>query len=472
VADLFALLVQSGNSLQAHSAAVATAGNNVANANTPGYTRQIVDLVANPAVGLIGAQAVGQGVSVGAITQARDAFVERQVPQTLAASGRSQAESDALTSMSALDPSLPGGLSSTVSQFYTALGTLSQNPGDLSLRQNAVSTASNLAQSFNQTASTIESTRDGIDSKITGDLSVINSTAHDLADLNGQIQKTTAAGGDVNDLLDARRNAADKLSTLTGATPYTDEAGDTLMALPGGLALVTGNSASTLSALPDATNGNHVRILITKADGSGPNALPTAALGGEVGGLLDARDGALKTAVDSVDGFAFDLATSLNTLNAAGYAMDGSTGNTLFTIPATSVGAASQIAVNPAVQADPRLLAAATTLPAASGDNRNILAMIGTQSQALAGGNNPVATIQKITGDFGTSSANATATAAHDAAMAQNLTDLRNSTSGVSIDDEMINLTKAQAAYQAVSKVITTANDMLTTLMAMGIVTQ
>ena len=471
MADLFALLVQSGNSLGAHSAALATAGNNISNANTPGYTRQTVELVANPASGVTGPLAVGRGVSIGVITQARDAFVERQVPQTLAAGGRSQAESDALQAMSALDPALPGGLSSTVSQFYTSLRTLSQNPGDVGLRQNVLSTSANLAQSFNQTAATIEDTRNGIDSKIQGDLNVINSTARNLADLNGRIQQTSAAGGDVNDLLDARRTAADTLARLTGSTPYTNEAGDTLMALPGGLALVTGNSASQLSALPDATNGSHLRLLVTKADGSGPSALPTAFMGGEVGGLLDARDGALKTAANAVDGLAFDLGTSLNTLHAAGYAMDGTTGRALFTLPTTSAGAASQIAVNPIVAADPKLLAAATTLPAASGDNRNILAMIATEAQTLAGGNDPVATLQKITGDFGTSSATATATAAHDSAMVTHLTDLRNSSAGVSIDEEMINLTKAQTAYQAVSKVITTANSMLMTLMSIGTTT-
>jgi flagellar hook-associated protein 1 FlgK len=354
-----------------------------------------------------------------------------------------------------------------VGAFYASLQTWSQNPGDAALRQGAVGSAQALVTSFNQTSSGIEEARSGLDSAIAGKVSQINSDATTIADLNNQIQIAQTSGGQPNDLLDLRRKTIDDLVSLTGATPYDSGRGNISLSLPGGVAIVSDGRAAQLSLLADASNGGHVKVRITRADGSGPLDLSGAAPGGALGGLLGARDGALKTAKTSVDKLAFDLGTSLNNVHQAGFAMDSSPGLPLFTIPLTASGAASQISLNAAIAADPRLLAGATTVPAASGDNRNVLALLATQRQALAGGSDPVATVQSIVTSFGTSSAQAQALASHDGAMANNLKTLRDSVSGVSIDEEMINLTKAQRAYEAVSKVVSVANAMLDTLMKM-----
>jgi flagellar hook-associated protein 1 len=467
MADLFALLAQSGNSLAAHSAALATAGHNIANANTPGYSRQVANLVANQGLGLTPSMSVGRGVSLESITRARDQFIERQLPNALSAQASSQAGSDALQSVTALDPDLQGGLPSTLGEFYSSLRTLSQNPSDLAARQSVIGRSQSLARSFNQTVGAIEEGRSGLDARILGKVDEINAAARSLASLNVQIQTSGAANGTPNDLLDARQKAIETLASLTGATPYSNNVGDVSMALPGGTVLVSDGRAAQLSAVPDPANGAHLTLRLTRPDRSGPVDVDSAALGGEMGGLFGARDGAMKTAVTSLDAFAFDLATSVNAIHHGGYAMDGSGLRDLFTVSATASGAASQIGVNAAIAADPRLLAAATTLPAGTGDNRNILALMGTEQQALATGNNPIASLQKIITDFGNSSAQASAYAAHDSAMAVHLTDLRDSSLGVSIDDEMINLTKSQKAYEALSKVIATADQMLETLMSL-----
>jgi flagellar hook-associated protein 1 FlgK len=467
MADLFSLLVQTGNGLGVQSGVIATAGQNVANANTPGYSRQIANLVSNPALGALGAAAVGTGVSLLSITQARDQFVERQIPTALASQAYSQSENSALQSITALNPDLPGGLPSTLGAFYSSLRTLSQNPGDLASRQAVIGSSQALARSFSQTVSSIEDARTGIDARIAGDVTDINATAKQLSALNKQIQIVRASTSVPNDLMDQRQAAVDKLAQLTGGTPYSNGAGDVSIALPGGVALVTDSGAGQLSVAPDPANGGHFGLQFVRADGSGPIALPVSAMAGEVGGFVAARDGAMKTAITSLDQFAFDLGTSLNTIHAAGYAMDGTTGRALFTLPAVASGAASQISVNAAVVADPRLLAAATTLPAASGDNRNILAMIATETQALASGADPVSSLQQIVTSFGSSAAQAKAFADHDGALATHLTQLRDSTSGVSIDEEMINLTKAQKTYEAMAKVISTTDAMLDTLMSL-----
>jgi flagellar hook-associated protein 1 len=465
MADLFALLVQSGNSLGAHSAALATAGHNIANANTPGYSRQVVNLAANAAAGSLGASAVGMGVSVETITRQRDAFVERQIPQALGAQSFSQTENAALQSITALNPDLEGGLGSALAAFYSSLRTLAQNAGDTAARQAVSGTSQSLARAFNQTVGSIEDARTGLDSQLLGQVDKVNASMRALADLNVQIQVLRSNGGAANDLLDQRQSAVEALSQLTGAQPYTNNAGDISMALPGGTVLVSDGRPATFAAVGDSTNLGHLKLTLVRTDGSGPVDVPSSVVGGEMGGVLAARDGAMKTAVNSLDTFAFDFATAVNTIHQAGYAMDGTGARSLFTVPVTSAGAATQIAVNAAIVADPRLLAAATTLPAASGDNRNVLALIAGERQALAGGSDPVVSFQKIVTGFGNATSQAKAMADHDGAMAAHLRQLRDATSGVSLDEEMVNLTKAQKAYEAMAKVISTADQMLDTLM-------
>jgi flagellar hook-associated protein 1 FlgK len=267
-------------------------------------------------------------------------------------------------------------------------------------------------------------------------------------------------------LLDQRQMAVDNLATLTGATPYTDAAGNISMALPGGTALVVGANAGQFSALPDPSNSGLLQLQLNRSDGSPPTNWNGSSLGGTLGGLFGARDGALKTAADSVDSLAFDMGTALNNVQANGFDQSGTAGVAMFSLPTTSTGAAAAITLNPLLTTSG--LAAAGTTPAATGDNTNVLAMISSQSQALPSGQSPVTTIQTIVTAFGTSSSQAQALASHDSAMASNLQTLRDSTSGVSIDEETINLTKAQKAYEAVAKVIATANQMLDTLMSLA----
>lgn len=465
MADLFALLVQSGNSLAAHSAALSTAGHNIANANTPGYSRQVATLTANPAVGSLGPLAIGMGVSLESITRQRDAFVERQIPQAVGAQAYSQTENAALQAVTALNPDLEGGLGSALSAFYSSLRTLSQNASDTAARQAVIGSSQKLARTFQQTVGSIEDARTGLDSQLMGQVDKVNAAMRALADLNVQIQVLRSNGGAANDLLDQRQTAVENLAQLTGATPYTNNSGDISMALPGGVVLVSDGRPATFSTVGDATNLGHMKLRLVRTDGSGPVDVAASVMGGEMGGVLAARDGAMKTAVEALDTFAFDFATAVNTVHQAGYGMDGIGARSLFTAPATAAGAASQIAVNAAVVADPRLLAAATTLPVTTGDNRNVLALIGTESQSLAGGSNPVVSFQKIVTGFGNATSQAKAMADHDGAMAGHLRQLRDATSGVSLDEEMINLTKAQKAYEAIAKVIATADQMLETLM-------
>ncbi|MEO8212874.1 MAG: flagellar hook-associated protein FlgK, partial [Myxococcales bacterium] len=215
MADMFSLLIQSGNSLSAQSAALATAGHNIANANTPGYSRQIANFASNAAINAMGAGGVGTGVSLQSVTQARNQFVERQIPTALGAEGYSGSLNAALQSVTALDTDLQGGVTSALGAFYSSLRSLSQNPGDLALRQAVIGSSQALARSFNGTVGAIDQARTGLDAQIAGDLSDINGVARSLADLNRQIQAVTSGGGQANDLKDQRQIAVDTLARMT-----------------------------------------------------------------------------------------------------------------------------------------------------------------------------------------------------------------------------------------------------------------
>ena len=460
--NLLSLLQQSATSLGAQTAFMQTSSNNVENANTPGYSRQTANLQDVLPAEYVGGAYVGQGAILGSVTQTRDKFVESQLPTAFGNSSASSAESSALASVTVLDPT--GALPTALSSFYSGLQGLSQDPGDPSLRAAAVSDAQQLTLAFNQTSSALTDARSGIDTELTAQVSTVNSLTAQVASYNKQIKVASAGGASPNDLLDARQEALDQLSQLTGASQVPTSDGSISVVLQGGTALVSGDKAATLSTTPDPANGGHVMLQVARLDGSGTTAV-TGSLTGTMGGEMAARDGGMKTAQDSVDQLAYDVGNAINTVHAAGYALDGSTGRNLFNVSATASGAAASISVNSDIVSNNNLLATASTSPVASGDATNVQAMLNTQNTVLSSGLNPSDTVSATISQFGASASLASATSTQDSAIQDQLTQLRDSASGVSIDDEMVNMMQAQRSYEAIAKVITTSDAMLQALM-------
>lgn len=460
MSGLLTLLSQSASSLQAQQAYSSTVAHNLSNSNTVGYSRQRAEIAAVVPADRYGSAYIGSGAMLQTISQARDKFIEAQMPGAIARQMASGTEAETLKGVTVID--LDTSVAPALSEFYTRLRALSQNPGSSNYREAAVSAATQLALSFNRSAAGIDQARSAIDSKLEGRLPQINEALKQVAELNAQIRQARVTGGEPNDLLDARQRLGDQLAEWVGAVPIPNDKGDLNLALADGTSLVAVERAASLSALPSAANGGHLQIYISKTDGSTPTVL-TSATGGEVRGLLDARDGALLTAQNDLDQLAFELSGAINTVAAAGVALDGSSGRPLFTGSATATGAAAALAVNTDLVANTNLFPAGTT--SAPGDGRAVQQMIDTESLVLTNGTNAAGSLARITAEFGSATARAAARFEADGSMLTHLDGMRQSTSGVSVDEELVNMQKAQRAYEAVTRVITSANEMLDTLM-------
>lgn len=460
---LLSVLRQGAQSLQAHQTYSATVAHNLSNANTAGFARQRAELAAVSPADQIANAFIGRGAVLQAISQARDRFVEQQMPVALGTERRSTTEAQVLRGVSSLNPD--AGLTDALSNFYGQLRTLAQNPANLSLREGAVGAATRLATAFNQTATALDAASVGIDSRLSGLLPELNEALQQIARFNTQIAQASINGGRPNDLLDARQRLVDRVAELTGAVPIPNQGTDANLALPSGVPLVLGERASSFSALPDPANGGRLGLFITTPSATAAVQL-TQAPGGELGGLLDARDGALRASQDRIDRLAFDFANAINTVSRTGFALDGSTNRALFSVSATATGAARTLAVDTAIAANASLLPAAGAA-GAPGDATIAQALINTETQALSNGRTAEAELAAITSSYGATAARAAAKSEGDQAVLQNLAGLRQSVSGVSVDEELVNMQRSQRAYEAVTRVIKTADQMLETLLSL-----
>ena len=468
MANLLSILSGAQTSLAAQRALTATASHNINNANTPGYARQTAVLTTLTPAEQVSGAFIGRGATLDTVTQARNRFLEAQIPQALGNAAYNTAESDGLQAYHGLDPEATGGLGSAISGFYASLTSLAQNPSDAGLRTSFLGAARTLARTFNRTSGEIESARSGLDAQANGLTTQINSEAKAVAELNVQIRQARGTGAEPNDLLDLRQTHLDKLAELAGASFVPTSDGDVNVTLPGGVALVAGSHSGTLSTTADGQIPTHLDITFTQPDGSKLGILPGTAFGGTLGGTLSARDGALLTSGQRVDQLAYDLANAINGVHSAGAGLDGLSGRLLFAgLGATASGAAAGVTV---AISDPAQLgmAGAPTPPAtvAPGDASNAQFLLGTESAALPGGKDVRSTVSDIVSQFGSSSATAKAFADQDGALKDNLTRMRDSYSGVSIDEEMITMQQAQRGYEAIAKVIQTTDQMMQTLLS------
>ena len=331
-----------------------TAAHNVANANTPGYSRQRVKLIESapytfPAFNRSGMPGqIGSGVTVQSITRVRDTFLDLQVQAQTALKGEWDARQQQLSKIESIFPEPSDtGLGSVISKYFSAWQDVASDPSSTAARTAMTEQASSLALEMNRDSTQLGAVRTDVNQQLKQEVTTINDIATQIADLNGQIQRVTITGENPNDLMDQREQLLEQLSAIVPANVQTQTDG-TMTVLVGGVDLVNNVNARKLVA----TTGAGGDITPTWADGSSLS-LPT----GQMKALLQVRDVDLAGYRSQLDTLAQGIADSTNALLQRGVDANGNAGQALFTYYTGNV--AATLGINPAIAANPQLVAAA-----------------------------------------------------------------------------------------------------------------
>lgn len=456
MSSLFATLDVAIGALGAEQGALDTTSNNVANVNTPGYSREEPVLVENPPI-VLGPLTFGSGVSLQKVQSVRDPILQLRIDGETQQQGALNAFVTGMQQAQVQFNSTSGGdIGSEISNFFSSLGQLSTNPTSLSQRQAVLTAAGNLAQSFNNTADALIQQQTNVNLNVEQDVQQINTLTGQIAQLNSQISALQNVGEDASSFVDQRDLAIGQLSNLIDVSQIQTENGLTLTT-SNGTPLVAGNQSFALSTQPNAAGMQQIYSQ------QGVNITGTLT-SGDLEGQLQVRDEAIPELLSNLDTLAAGLATALNTANQAGFDLNGNAGGNLFVPPPAGVtGAAAGMAV---AITDPSLIAASSDGSPGSNGNVNVLSAV--QNQVIANGQNASDYYSNIVFNVGNEVSNSSAELSSAQLTLQQLQNQRGSISGVSLDEEAANLIQYQQAYEAAARVVDTVSQMLDTVINMG----
>ena len=455
MSGLFGVLNTALSSLSVSQDEISTTSNNVANANTPGYSRQVAQVAAGAPISL-GSISYGTGVVLQKIQSIRDAVLEIQLNTQTAQQSKLDSSLAQLQQLQTQFGSATTGIGADISNFFNTLQQLSPDPSNLALRQNVLTAANTLASDFNSTASSLQTQRGNIDLNVVQSVNQVNALAAQIAGVNQQISTLQNSGEDPGTLIDKRTALVRQLSGLVDVAVIPTDQGISV-ALPDGTTLVSGPQSYALTTGLGSDGVQHIF--------AGNKDLTQVISGGSVGGLLQVRDQEIPTLGASLDQLAAGLATALNTANQQGVDLHGNLGGNIFVPPPVGgVGAAGALTV---AITDPALLAASSD--GTTGSNGNLAVLSAVATQALPSGQTPIGAYSALVFKVGSDTANTSADSTASSLILQQLQDQRGSVSGVSLDEEAANLIKFQTAYQAASRVVSTINSLLGDAVNLGL---
>ncbi|HIH96838.1 MAG TPA: flagellar hook-associated protein FlgK [Thermoplasmata archaeon] len=443
-------------SLRAHQRALDVTGHNVANANTPGFTRQRAVLATTepfpmPAYNRpLTTGQLGTGVTVESILRVRDAFLDTQIRKESLSLGEWEAVEGALQQMEVIfnEPS-EAGLSSVMGDFWDGWQEFSKNPESLvtraSLREQSVTLSDAIKHIYTQ----LDELRSNLDGNVEIKVDQINTIARQIRDMNEQIIKIESTGDNANDLRDKRDLLLDELSKIINFTAVESDKGGVVIYIHG-KPLVSDTDITELTTQANPLNNGLLDVVWS-------DDLSLVQIEkGNLKGILNARDNYIPHYMNELDSLTSTLITEVNNLHNVGFALDGATTGLDFF---TGTGAAD-IAVNP-VFSDLTLIAASQGGEA--GDGLNALS-IGQIKDALTMSGN-TATFgdfyKSVIATLGVESQEATRLVANEKLLVEQLTNRREAVSGVSLDEEVINMLKYQRGYEAASRMVTVMDEML-----------
>jgi len=456
------------SALSTSQAAVQIASHNIANANTPGYSRQREVLTeASPEATPQGI--FGTGVSLSTVQRQRDLLLDQEYRQSSGQSGASTMRSEFLQRVEGVfgEPS-DTGLASALDKFYNAWSDLASDPGNASGRTAVQQAGAALARTFNGYASQLSGLKTEAVTRAQASVNDVNRIASQVAELNGRIVATESSGGTASDLRDQRDTLLDTLSA-TASVRILEHADGGVQVLLGTISLVDGISAKQLQLTSSGTLGYQIV--------GSPDSIRN--IGGQLGALQDVYNTDLAGVSTGLDALAQHIVADVNALHRTGWSptagaagnWDPSTGPTGSMVDffdnTAGNDTAARMRLSAAVNADAGAIAAGTGQDE-PGNNALALSIAGLRDSA------PSAPKGTFAADYrsivGT--------------VAGNLNDAKNSTTvyttlvgqsqqrrtavfGVSVDEELIQIMRQQQAYAAASKIIKTVDEMMQTLLSL-----
>jgi flagellar hook-associated protein 1 FlgK len=441
-------------------------GQNIANANTVGYSRQRVDFesVGAPTVPALWStyEGSGSGVNVTDIARMRDGFLEARARTEQASLSQLAGRQDTLA---AVERSFqePGdtGLQSQLADLWSAWHDVANGPGDLAARSQLLSRTATAADSIRQTYGALDAQWTVNREQLGTTLAAVNATARNVAELNQAILRTSQAGIPSNELADQRDLLVMKLAELTGAQGRQAPDGSIDVFL-GGTALVRGSHSEELAVTGVSTMDDF------RANGAAPVTVSwvstgfAAAVGGEAGARVEALATTIPGYADKLDALAANLRDTVNAAHAGGYDLDGAPGQAMFGATATAKDITGLIS-------DPRKVAASKEAPTLAADGVTLVPSLdGSNASSLAAierqADGPDVTYRQMIVQLGASAQTANRRLEIQADVAVQVDAAREAQSGVNIDEEMVNLLSFQRAYEAAARVISAVDSTLDTL--------
>jgi flagellar hook-associated protein 1 len=478
--------------LSAQQQGIAVTAHNIANVNTPGYTRQRANFQ-NLTSDINSRIKLGYGVVVDSVSQYCDRFITQNLQQQESVLQETDTKQSTLSYVQNLFNDQAGnGLSQVLNEFWNGWQDLANNPSGIPERTALLQKAEALTERFHTIRSDLTRAQTEVGNSLGSSLNDLNKWTGMVADLNQQIVSSESNGTTANDLRDQRNEILKNISGLIGGNSFENKDGSVTFVTTNGLLLADHAQSWKLTQSGSAIYWNGV-----------PTDIGNRLQGGKIGGLLDLRDETLPQYAANLDEMAGTLIKNVNDLHLAGFNLNGADGIYFFNnfqtppnVPNTGdyTGAAAFIGLSTGtngVKDNPENIAAAeanspgpppSSLP---GDNGNALKILSIQTDATlsikkwtyadrGAATSSVTTTSSLddyyrtlVGDIGVLTAGANQQHDFSKTMVDNLNDVRASVSGVNLDEELTKLMEMQSAYKAAAKLVTVSDELYTTILQM-----
>lgn len=446
-----------------------TVSHNIANKSTEGYSRQRVEQQTSVPTGS-GKLRIGNGARSVKVTRTNNPYLEKQIQNETVGLGLAQSKAEVLMRVEQVyNEQINKGLNKFMGEFFNSFRELSNNPESLATRTLVKESADFLARDFKRVNNQLKSIQNDVDFQVVTHVQQINELTKEIAALNEKVQVVELNDVPANDERDRRELLLKQLGELINIK-YTE--GDTgLVTVTAGntAILVSGHSHRELMAAPTVKHHNkdegNFDVFYKATDSGSPVNITQQIKSGKLGGLIETRDSVINDLIGQVDKMAYVLVDQVNSAHSHGYDRYNKPAGVFFR-PLDIKGAAENIQLDEGIMKDVGLISAGAT-PFAPGDNRiaNIISDIQYKGVLNSGETTLDEFYNSLVGQVGVTTARANNELISQGDLVSQLKNIRESVSGVSLDEETAKMIEYQKGFEASARLIRTADEMMDTVL-------